>query len=557
MRYFFITMALLLWCFICQPSLATSLPGPADAGRIDVERKRIIPQKPFKDLQPIEKKLYQTKIPEGAEKITFTLKEVIIEGATAFSKSDMEDFYIDYVSKEISLKKLWEIADEITSYYQNQGYFISRAYIPEQKVMSGKVRIRVVEGYIGDIEFNQKSSELKNLVNNFVIKIKTEKPARIETVESFLLRLNDLSGFTFRSIIEPADNETGNEDFVKLVIKEGKKKDQKIVNFDNYNSRYLGPYETSFAMKTSFVPLQETDIIAISSLPADKLKNILISHRINLSFGTSMEIYASYTDSNPEYILRDSNIESDVFGFGISISEQIIRQRQENLSVKFSFDSKENFSDIFNQKLTRDHVRAARLGVFYDVADKFSGYNFINATFSHGLNIFDASSENDPFISRAGAEPDFSKAELFITRFLPLAEDFVAVTSASGQISSSVLYSSEQFGYGGQSFGRAYDASEIIGDEGIAGLFELQYGGLASWYGISFLPYVYYDIGKIWNKGLESESGSSGGIGFRFDSEHGMSGNILVAQPLTRDQETPLYGNGKNPRLLFRILYKF
>jgi len=169
---------------------------------------------------------------------------------------------------------------------------------------------------------------------------------------------------------------------------------------------------------------------------------------------------------------------------------------------------------------------------------------------------FFAVPKGQEFLSRQGANPEFNKLEYGLTRFQTLPEDFTVVTGLSGQIASGVLYSSEQFGFGGQAFGRAYDPSEIIGDSGIAGSVELRYSGIPVVRGISSGPYVFYDIGKVWDDGGGSQSGSSLGGGIRLDSTFGLSGNVTIAEPLTRPLEDPSNGNGKSPRYLFQMSYK-
>ncbi len=185
------------------------------------------------------------------------------------------------------------------------------------------------------------------------------------------------------------------------------------------------------------------------------------------------------------------------------------------------------------------------------------GYSFLSVTLSHGLEVFDASTAGQKFLSREGARPDFTKLEYGVTRSQALGDTWTVVTALSGQEASGVLYSSEQFGYGGQAFGRAYDPSEIIGDNGIAASVELKYLGVPSFCGLIFGPYGFYDVGKVWNADQGSESGSSVGGGIRIDSGFGASANILIAEPLSRAVEDPSNGNGKSPRYLFQMSYKF
>ena len=149
--------------------------------------------------------------------------------------------------------------------------------------------------------------------------------------------------------------------------------------------------------------------------------------------------------------------------------------------------------------------------------------------------------------------------QLSYTRQQSIYGNFMAIGQLSGQYASGPLFSAEEFGYGGQAFGRAYDPSEITGDHGIAASLELRYLGFDPWEGITFAPYTFYDIGKVWNEdvGGVDESGSSAGLGMRLSHSSGLSDNLGPAWPLCREISAPIYGNGKNPRVLFQLSYTF
>lgn len=184
-----------------------------------------------------------------------------------------------------------------------------------------------------------------------------------------------------------------------------------------------------------------------------------------------------------------------------------------------------------------------------------------DATLSQGLPFLGASRPHQRNISNAEAKPDFTKFNLTLSRLQNVVDDWDVYVAATGQISSGPLYSSEQFGYGGQAFGRAYDDSEIMGDRGIAASWELRFMGVGPWHGAQPVPYQFYDTGAVWSGGnnptMAYAAGSSAGAGVRILSECGLSGNLGFAFPLTRESANPLYGNGKNPRYFMQVTFGF
>jgi hemolysin activation/secretion protein len=534
-----------------------TLPGAADAGRVDKDHKNQVPEEAPNSENELQILLPGSEIPEGADKVKFVLKSIRLKGVTAFPKPEIEALYRGYVGKEITLDKVWKIADLITRHYQDSGYFLSQAIVPAQKISGGTFTIKVVEGYIGEVLVTGPVDDI-HIVHDLVERLKAEKPAKIKDVESLLLRLNDLPGVSYSATMEPLKDARKDDGAIKLILSGQDKNGFGSISIDNYNSRYLGPFEQTASYEASLLPSEETAISGLLSDPLDKLKYTNASHTVPLSAFLSMQFYGGYTEAHPGYTLSPKDIESNSSNLGLSLKDQFIRQRQENLSGTLSFDGKDNYSDVLGAPLTRDRVRAARANVAYDRDDPLSGHDFINLTFSQGLQVLDSNTAGQEFLSRAGARPDFRELEYGFTRFQSVGESWMAVTSISGQTADGVLYSSEQFGFGGQAFGRAYDPSEFTGDNGIAGSLELRFQGLPTYEGVNGAPYGFYDIGKVWNHdSTPSASGASAGFGIRLESVWGLTGNISIAEPLTRPVGDPESGNGKTPRYLFQMSYKF
>ena len=128
---------------------------------------------------------------------------------------------------------------------------------------------------------------------------------------------------------------------------------------------------------------------------------------------------------------------------------------------------------------------------------------------------------------------------------------------ASGQKSPHTLLSSEEFSVGGRRFGRAYDPSEISGNQGAAGALELQYDSPYKPAPMRRIQvYGYYDIGAVWGAGFTRNSMASAGGGLRLGLPFDINANIEFAWPLTR-AITPGESDQRSPRVFFNILARF
>jgi len=269
-----------------------------------------------------------------------------------------------------------------------------------------------------------------------------------------------------------------------------------------------------------------------------------------------------YSALNPGFTLKDFDVHSAAWNVQFLLSQNLVRTRKTNLSVWATLDVADISTDVLDVNLYKDRIRALRLGGQFDRSDDFRGNISATLTLSQGLDILGARKTGSLNLSRVQGHSDFTKLAATVSRLQPLSTDWEVYMAASGQYAWTPLLSSEQFGYGGQAFGRAYDPSEMTGDHGISAALELRYNGLSSWKDSVLQPFVFYDIGKVWNTGERSPdatpSGSSAGGGLKFFNNHGISGSLSVAVPLTRPASAPpSYSGGSGPRLLIQLASHF
>jgi hemolysin activation/secretion protein len=535
-----------------------AVKGPADIGRIKPEEKKRPTDQTREQQITIPSGAPVMPIPEEAKNIRFVLKDLRIVGATAFSNAQLADISTPYLNREITLDVVYEMANAITARYRKAGYFLSLAFLPDQQVGDGVITLQVLEGYVGTVEL-PKTAKTHKVIQDYMDRLTAQKPLSAQGLESFLLRLNDLPGYSVSGTLSALDGAT--DGAVKLTLEVTDKKGKGQISFDNLSSRFLGPNEMSATHTKSLFPLQQTTISGLTSLPTDKLNYATLDHSIVIAPDITLDVTASYAKAIPGFTLAPLEIESTSTFLSASLNYQWVRQRQENLSLKLGIDSRNSDSDLLGAPFTRDRIRALRLSANYDSADNRGGYNVVSLKLSQGIDGLGSSKKGEINLSRAQATPDFTKAELSVTRLQGGTNDWSLLMSASAQAASGPLFSAEEFGYGGQTFGRAYDASELTGDHGVAGSMEVRYGGWTDWQPLSVALYAFYDVGIVWNDDVgqvKRESGGSVGFGLRAATDSGLKGNIGLAWPLTRDISTPIYGEKTTgPRIIIQLNQDF
>jgi hypothetical protein len=211
-------------------------------------------------------------------------------------------------------------------------------------------------------------------------------------------------------------------------------------------------------------------------------------------------------------------------------------------------------SDLFG-KIYDDHIRTISLASDYRLQDALGGLNDATLVYRQGLDIFGASQIGDDFVSRYGANANFSVLNFAYTRYQELVGPWSAKLSMASQTASGPLFTSQQFYLGGAAFGRGYGAAEISGDNGIAGSFELRFDQQAHVsYPLSRLQfYAFTDSGVVWNDGYHPWDGLSlisvgGGIRLFFGDD--LQADIAVAFPLSYCAPE---NSERSARLLFSV----
>lgn len=557
----------LCWFVAMPPALAVDVPGPADVGRAQTERQ--LPER-GRGVEKPEGGGQQTGLfnalgaPAGIEKISFDLKSIEVVNVTAFKPRRIQKIYADDIGKRIPLSRIWEIAQEISRAYADNGYFLSYAYVPAQKITTGHVKIIAVEGYIGSITLDDAELQANSIFQQLTSRLLSRKPVRSRDVEGFLLRLNEMPGLSFRSVLSPSEPGAAVPGAVGLELVRVKEKESHTsIGIDNYNSRFLGPHQVSVSHRRILLPMQATSVSASSAPRFDLVYSLTVDHRLPVSADWDAGFTVAYSRGDPAYTLKPQQIKSLSKNYIVSANYKPLRSRRHNLGMNFSFDVRDTDSNTLGTALVRESIRTLRVGMDYDgFSPGGAFYNAAGVSVSKGLDIFSASNRGQLNLSRGLARPDYIKIAMNYTNVFFMAQNWQLVTDARLQHAPQPLHSSEQFGYGGRSIGRAYDSSEILGDNGFSGGLELRYFGLPiSSGGWARMPYAFYDIGKVWNEGANQparKTAASAGAGIRFNHVDGVSANLALAFPLTKEIDTPIYGsNDDAPRILVQIARSF
>lgn len=557
-KHIFIIAALALAVFPAVAFAAVNIPSTADPSR--VQEQIIAPPLPqtSPEVKTSAPSISPQQAPTGADKIAFVLTSIQIEGMTVYKEADVAPLYQKMIGQKVSLLEVYNLANELTTKYRNDGYILTQVIVPPQHIKDGHITLRAVEGYIDEVRVqNKTTSNTPSYYTPYGELIKESKPLNEKVLEKYMLLLNDLPGISAKSVLSPSPYTPGASDLT--IIVEHKAYDVSAET-DNRGSLFIGPQQYNTSARLNNALGYNEGITLQGAKAGDNMNSATLGISEPIGYlGTTLNFNATVTTTHPGYTLEQFDIRGLTHDDFISVTQPFIRSRSENFSATFKFEYfNTDRSDDLGDPLIEDRLRIERLSLLYQNNDRLDGADSFTTEMSKGIDALNASQPGDANLTRAEGDPFFFKTTFEATRTQSLPDTCELYTAVTGQKSADSLLTSEEFGVGGASYGSAYDSSEITGEDGLAGRVELRANPVYD-HIQKLQPYTFYDIGKIWDpQNTDPEDRimaiASAGVGMRTIVNNYISGSFEYAAPLTRPVAAD---NSKRPRLFGMLTAKF
>lgn len=570
---------LLLTAMLCGLpiiGLAEVLPDAAQPGGVEPriqEQPRLTPQNP--NLLQTPKPTTITEQPnDDVPRLKVSKFELI--GTTNRPELGIDIAELNHIIELIrqdtehgfTIEQLRHVTTTITTYYRSKGLFLARAFVPEQRIKDGLVKIQILESNFESIEIELN----KGYTNQQILKpfnTLLNQPIEKESIENALLKLNDFPGLQTRNVFAPGKQQGA------AILKIQVKKEQKFLsslNIDNHGNEFAGRYRYHFNGQLNN-----------PTYTADKLRfNLLFSGKPGGTSGNSL-----YGNANYEMPLIPLDM---TLGTGYSQNRYKIgdflsllnfngRSKIANIYVKKYWIRKRNFSlqnnarfahkyaeTLDNQtSINRDRLSVFSLNLLSKYTDRL-GNNLLSLTAYRGISGFlGAMDENDSTSSRTNASGSFAKYMLDYTRVQPLFQLFASsffnhqylLIRTQGQYTDDALISLEQVALGGPNNVRAYPVSTALMDK--SGFFSLEWIAKSSvktnvsW--LQALQFsIFFDYAKGYrNQSLANESKKTSltgsGLSMMLINNKGFNVKTELAMPIG--------GDSLAPKFYFSLSYNF
>jgi hemolysin activation/secretion protein len=477
---------------------------------------------------------------------------IMIDGLEALDRGDFAGVIEPYAGRALDRNELRQLTDAIARQARDRGYILATAWIPEQALTGGMLRVRVDEGRIDAIRLEGTDDPA---IRRQLERLMAGGPLTLAALQREVLLADDLPGVWIRKTRFEREGDR------RILVVDARRDDAGgSVLLASDGTRPVGPVRARIDLDANGLisPRDRVDL-SFSATPLDPDELAFFNARYSVvvnDAGTSLGLFGSWSRTEPGAYLAARGLLGEAWQGGVRMRHPLLRSQRRSLWLEASAELQDLRQDWFGTLARHDRIALARLG-FYGLGPLAGGTLQGRATVSQGLDILEATALGDPLASRPDAGPGFTTLSWWLNWRRSLAARVSLSLAASGQFSTDPLLIGENFVLGGNAFLRGYDFAQAAGDQGIAGVGELRYDWPGALGAVDHLQlYAFADGGTVTNLAGGRGNGTlaSSGAGLRADVTGNLDFDLEVAVPLTE----PRYDTGdKTPRINLRVSQSF
>ncbi len=453
-----------------------------------------------------------------------------------------------------------QLTRAIARYYRERGFFLARAYIPEQKVTDGIVTINIVEGFLDQVVYKDNElysdEQLDDLFDGLI-----GESVFLDDIEKTIFIANDFPGLDASALFGPGLKPGSAA--IQLSVTEDPSSG--FISWDNHGSFFTGEQRLrgNYVRHNLLGQADRVETNLIFTLdPANSTYFDVAYEQPVLNYDYIAGASISYNTFDVGGDLEDLELNGESTIFNGYLTWFYRRKRSERMSATVDLALKKAESLVIDTTDSRDELTVLSARALYEGTSWSSAgaYQQLGVTLSIGLDDFLGSMDADgnDMSGRTGssgdyAGGDFTKWNIEYLRIKQLRNLQNLTFRFSLQESSDLLTSLEQFSLGGPDTVRAYPVAEALMDS--AWLMSLEWRAWASptaqlkfLSGLQYLAFIDYARGSLnepLNNEIDDVTFSGYGVGVRFTPYNKFKASVTFAWDLgdepSDNQSLPFY----------------
>jgi hemolysin activation/secretion protein len=413
------------------------------------------------------------------DKETLFVRVIQVEGPNLVPETEVRAILAPYENRPLTMARIYEAADKITTLYRERGYLVAKAYVPAQDARGGVLRFKVVPGQYGAVTIKNESLVRDDFLRG-VIDRALGGPSTIhkDELERAMLLVSDLPGASVpRIVIGPGQRQETSDFGFEVPV--GRRVDGYFLS-DNFGSPLTGRYRFSGGLNVNS-PLGIGDRLsgfAIVSQDAG-LVNGRLAYAFPLGYsGLRAEIAGFRTTYALGAGFSAIDATGTAAGISATLSYPLKRQRDDSIYVSAGYTHQALNDKVFGVSIANRTMDLGTATLNRDTAGVLFGLPIVTSmglSFTFGDVNFADAAQKAANIAGVDTVGDFAKlnASANITvafnQKLSLSANIRAQKSLMGSLDPS-----EQLGLTGFWGVRSFDEG-LAGDTGFLVTPELKY----------------------------------------------------------------------------------
>ena len=494
-----------------------------------LERERVARQIEA-DKARAQEKLETEKAPQQAEvqeTITFKLTKIEVGKSLALTDDELAGIINPYLDKDVTINDVYDIVGKINDLYNEKGYITCRAFLPQQTVIGGVVKLLLVEGTTGNTTVignkNVKSKYITDRIN-----LTEGELANIHDLNKDILLFNATNSTQLR-IIMKAGEKPGTTDY-ELVAYEPENISWTTL-IDNAGSYTSGQYRFGLFMNTKSLS-GHGDNLSLGTILSEgtKAANAYYSRSIGRS-GTKLNLlYSTNSVKTTEGTWKDS-IKGHANSYGIGVTQPLYVDEHMRSELSFEYNHQNSKSDLALQGI--------RFNIVDDTVKDFT-LAYAQTDYGHSHIIYQ---KHSYVFGNGNSTPEMSLSNSKDYGFYKFSgiyqkaytNNHLLNVRADAQWSSTKgLVSARQFYMGGMYSVRGYKENYLGGDSGFVLSTEYQVPIIDN----NTAAFTFFDYGHVYDNGQSADADrilASVGFGIKTTIDNKYSGTLSLGIPLRRD----------------------